>query len=401
MTIYINNKRISEIFAFGRAISKIFSNGRLVYQKNKEKKYVTLTVIPSVEGAEIIFSYVSNDDYIIEGNTIQVLPGTNVQFYGDAGEEWDRNAYYMTVEEDTEYTLVLTKKALVTIMPTPSNAVVKMRHASEETWHETNSYWVHKNLTVYYEVSASGYVTAEGSVDPEDDVTVEVVLEPTIKNYTLTINPTPSNATITLKRLDTNTTVSGKTITVPSGTSVQYTVSASGYTTKTATVVVNSNQTVNVTLEVPTPSVYCYKAKWSTSDSEAKAMVDLCFSSTSPTTSEGIVYLQKSTANRGANARFASPWGTASGNYVSNIAGYNKLYGYSVTSMIGANGKLAYFAVAFYGSSLSNGVYTKLDVLMVGGNTSEEVYNKIVNKDGTWKTNCYTLTRIPSKDLYS
>lgn len=62
--------------------------------------------------------------------------------------------------------------------------------------------------------------------------------------YTLTINPTPADATVTFNK----GTVVGKTCTVTAGTSVTYTVSKSEYTTQSATVTVNSDQTVNVSL---------------------------------------------------------------------------------------------------------------------------------------------------------
>ena len=62
--------------------------------------------------------------------------------------------------------------------------------------------------------------------------------------YTLTINPTPSNATVTFNK----GTVVGNTCTVVAGTSVTYTVSKSEYTTQSATVTVNADQTVNVSL---------------------------------------------------------------------------------------------------------------------------------------------------------
>ena len=62
--------------------------------------------------------------------------------------------------------------------------------------------------------------------------------------YTLTINPTPADATVTFNK----GTIVGNTCTVTAGTSVTYTVSKSEYTTQSATVAVNSDQTVNVSL---------------------------------------------------------------------------------------------------------------------------------------------------------
>lgn len=73
--------------------------------------------------------------------------------------------------------------------------------------------------------------------------------------YTFTINPTPSNATVTINGVNT------KTVTVEDGTTISWSVSASGYvsqsgsltltddTTKTVTLVQNFTFTIN-----PTPS---------------------------------------------------------------------------------------------------------------------------------------------------
>ena len=61
---------------------------------------------------------------------------------------------------------------------------------------------------------------------------------------TITINPTPSDATVTFS----TGTVSGKSCTVTDGTSVTYTVSKTGYVTKTATLRVTKSKTINVTL---------------------------------------------------------------------------------------------------------------------------------------------------------
>lgn len=79
-------------------------------------------------------------------------------------------------------------------------------------------------------------ITTGGEEEPEVPV----------NNYTFTINPTPSNATVTLTAP--GYTQSGKSITVPSGTSVSWTVAASGYTTQNGTKVVTKTESQNVVL---------------------------------------------------------------------------------------------------------------------------------------------------------
>lgn len=76
---------------------------------------------------------------------------------------------------------------------------------------------------------------------------------------TLTIVPTPSDATVTLT--SSGYTQSGNSITVRTGTNVNYTVSKSGYVTQNGTVIVTGDQSLSITLASfctltinPTPS---------------------------------------------------------------------------------------------------------------------------------------------------
>ena len=62
---------------------------------------------------------------------------------------------------------------------------------------------------------------------------------PAPRQYTLTFIPSPNDATVVLTA--TGYTQSGNSITVNSGTSVSYSVSKSGYVTKSGTVVVTTS----------------------------------------------------------------------------------------------------------------------------------------------------------------
>ena len=64
--------------------------------------------------------------------------------------------------------------------------------------------------------------------------------------YTFTINPTPSDATVALTA--SGYTQSGNSITVPSGTSVSWSVSKDGYTTQSGTHTVTKTESRSVTL---------------------------------------------------------------------------------------------------------------------------------------------------------
>lgn len=63
-----------------------------------------------------------------------------------------------------------------------------------------------------------------------------------VKYYTFTINPTPSNATVKIN----NQTI--KSITVVEGTSISWSVSASGYKTQSGTLILTANTTKNIEL---------------------------------------------------------------------------------------------------------------------------------------------------------
>ena len=109
----------------------------------------------------------------------------------------------------------------------------------------SNYVWVTSGSTISYSVSATGYTAVTGSVTVTDNQTIDVALE--ILMVTLTISPTPNTATVVLTA--DGYTQSGNAITVPYGTTVAYTVSATGYTTVTDSVVVTSTQTVEIELE--------------------------------------------------------------------------------------------------------------------------------------------------------
>lgn len=101
---------------------------------------------------------------------------------------------------------------------------------------------------VSYEVSASGYITQSGTEVITSDISKSIELE--VETFTLTINPTPADATVTLTAE--GYTQSGNSITVPSGTSVQWSVTANGYTAQSGTQIVSSDSALTITLESST-----------------------------------------------------------------------------------------------------------------------------------------------------
>ena len=160
--------------------------------------------------------------------------GSNFTFNGDFSIKKDElpDTYTGTITSNTNYVL--------------TSVVVKIG----ETQFSSNTYTVESattthtisipkaSLTGNIWITVGTYKTGSGNGGEEDDGTT---------NYTFTISPTPSTATVTLTA--SGYTQSGNSITVANGTTVSWSVSASGYTTQTGTWTANgSNKTENVVL---------------------------------------------------------------------------------------------------------------------------------------------------------
>ena len=111
------------------------------------------------------------------------------------------------------------------------------------------------NSSYYSASESSGIVTVTIPTTSAQQITGNVIINviatagsaPVVTNYTFTINPTPSDATVTLTA--SGYTQNGNSITVANGTTVSWSVSASGYTEQTGTWTINGgNKTENITL---------------------------------------------------------------------------------------------------------------------------------------------------------
>lgn len=115
-----------------------------------------------------------------------------------------------------------------------------------------------------------------------------------VVNYTFSINPNPSDATVVIERSDTGEQFNTKTITVPSGTQIVWTVSKTGYATQTDSLIVASNITQNVTLVRDTSSAqwWCYSATITSMspDQHTTHLVTLYFYAEPSTGAGGYVY---------------------------------------------------------------------------------------------------------------
>lgn len=122
-----------------------------------------------------------------------------------------------------------------TIIPTPSDANVKINGKNR------TSITMAAGLTVTWSVEKDGYFAQSGTYKLTSDNTKIVTLEE-IPYYTFTVVPTPSDATVTING------VVGNSFTARSGTSINWSVAKTGYSTKSGTYDLSSNRTINVTI---------------------------------------------------------------------------------------------------------------------------------------------------------
>lgn len=145
----------------------------------------------------------------------------------------------------------------ITVNPEPSDATIEFSGYTVGIV-RGNSILVRKGTSVTYTVSKEDFVTKTITEVAKETKAVDVDLNKI--QCTLTINPTPSNAIVTFNNA--SGTISGNSITVDIDTTVEYTVSADKYVSKTQSIVVDSTKSINVSLNKimytltvnPTPS---------------------------------------------------------------------------------------------------------------------------------------------------
>ena len=202
----------------------------------------TLTIEPGPQTATVQFL----TEGTVSGNSITVEAGTEV-FYtvSETGYITESSSVIVNTNQTIQVVLqaehIVTPDPILTISPTPATATVTFNTPGTVSG---NTIAVTQGTTVEYTVSATGYTPVTDTYTVTQDVTVSVILQPI--PVILTITTSPQNATVVF---NTPGTVSGNSITVNQGTSVEYTVSANGYVTKTETHVAETTQTLLVTLQ--------------------------------------------------------------------------------------------------------------------------------------------------------
>lgn len=187
-----------------------------------------LSVTPPPPQSKVIINGVETTEY--RGNI-----GDEITWSASADHFISQNGA-LELEQDTEINVELVEvPGTVIINPTPADATVKINNM------ERKSYTGRYGENVTWEVTKVGYKPKSGSLTiTEDEVTIPVNLE--IIRVSLTINPDPADAVVTINGK------AQKTITVDYGTEVSYSVAKTGYDTKSAKITLEENTNLDVEL---------------------------------------------------------------------------------------------------------------------------------------------------------
>lgn len=198
----------------------------------------TYTIIPDPADANVTLTA---SGYSQIGNSITVPVNTEVAWTVSKNGYGSRSGTKTVTQTETEYVELSYNLLTYTIEPTPSDATVTL--TAYGYTQVGNSIDVEGGTTVEWTVSKTKYISQSGSEIVTTDTTQYVEL---IELVTVTISPTPVSATVTLTA--SGYTQVGNTITVPTGTTVNYTVESAGYVSKSGTRIVSTDVVIPVEL---------------------------------------------------------------------------------------------------------------------------------------------------------
>lgn len=203
------------------------------------KKPCTITINPTPSDATVVINGTTR-------NTITVEEGDKISYSVEKSGYETKAENDMVITKDETLNITLNKVWVVTINPTPSDAVVKINDIT------TNSLVVIDGSTISYSVEKTGYDTQSDTITINQDTTIPIVLK--VSTFDVTINPTPSDATVVIKKSDGTEIANGtgtQIVTVEYGTSITWSVSREHYVTQTGNINnITSNQNKDVTLVV-------------------------------------------------------------------------------------------------------------------------------------------------------
>ena len=207
---------------------------KLALMSKKDSDFKPLDTWKSLNGQDYMAFVKDGANRTVTVDQLYTYVRQNVN--GDIGDALERiDALETAVQGINEVLGRLTTKYTLTVTPVTPNATVFINGVRQ------NSMEVTSGSTVNVKVSAEGYDTYEEFVLVESDITLNPDLSQS--QVTLTIAASPSDSVVRLNG------VVRSSITVPTGTLVNWEVSRAGYVTKSGSETVETSYTLPVTLE--------------------------------------------------------------------------------------------------------------------------------------------------------
>ena len=222
-------------------------------------EYYTLSVVPIPSDAIVLINGKAQKEITAKAGTVVSVEVSRAGY--------KTYSTYKTLTYNETLRVTLEKEAVETFTlyvdtVTPSGAIVKLNGSV------TKQLTVTKGTVVQVEATASGYKPYSSSITVNSDRHIDIVLEEIVVIYnTLTINPTPSDATVIINNVS-STGVTSKNY--PQGTVISWSVLKDGYVTKSDSVTLNGDKTINVILEEIVPDKFTYKVNTNPSDAIVK-----------------------------------------------------------------------------------------------------------------------------------
>lgn len=144
------------------------------------KKPCTITINPTPSDATVVINGITR-------NTITVEEGDKISYSVEKSGYETKAENDMVITKDETFNITLNKVWVVTINPTPSDAVVKINGKT------TKQLTVYDGDTISYSVEKTGYEPQSGTKTINETTTMSFTLK--IYTYAVTINPTLNDKT--------------------------------------------------------------------------------------------------------------------------------------------------------------------------------------------------------------
>lgn len=195
---------------------------------NLEKDSFTYTINPLPADAIVIIDGIEQKSITKEFGSVVTWSVSRIGYISQSG------THTIGSENETKDISLVKQKYTLTIKSNYDDAIITLNGIIQ------NSITVDYGTVVNWSVVKNGYVPQSGSEAVNDNTTLTIILQKAF--YTLTINPTPADAKILINNIE------QKFISVEFESIVDVVVSHDGYNTYTENITVLSDKTLNVAL---------------------------------------------------------------------------------------------------------------------------------------------------------